>query len=115
MLDPRADAVEKAFRRLSDIKGEISDVFPNVTFVRVIVDGSVQNDLVYTLARNKSYFNTTALVPRETTRVKSEDTVDVVNGFIGAYPIFSWSYASRICRRSSISMAPSTAMSVMMR
>lgn len=87
-LDPRADAVEKAFRRLSDIKGEITDVFPNVTFVRVIVDGSVQNDLVYTLVRNKSYFNTTALVPRETTRVKSEDTVDVVNGFIGAYPNF---------------------------
>ncbi len=82
------DAVDKAFRRLSDTKGEITDVFPNVTFVRVRVDGSVQNDLVYTLVRNKSYRNTTALVPTEKTRVKSEDTVDVVKGFVGAYPNF---------------------------
>jgi hypothetical protein len=87
-LDPRTDAVEKAFRRLSNTKGEITDVFPNVTFVRVTVDGSVKNDLVYTLVRNKSYLNTTALKPTEKTRVKSEDTVDVVKGFVGAYPNF---------------------------
>lgn len=87
-LDPKHEAVEKAFRRLSDTKGEITDTFPNVTFVRVRIDGSVENDLVYTLVRNKSYLNTTALVPSEKTRVKSEDTVDVVKGFVGAYPNF---------------------------
>ena len=86
--DPRTAAVEKAFRRLSDTKGEITDVFTNVTFVRVKVDGSVKNDLVYTLVRNKSYRNTTALVPTEKARIKSEDTVDVVKGFVGAYPNF---------------------------
>jgi hypothetical protein len=87
-LDPKTYAIDEAFRRLSNTKGEITDVFPNVTFVRVIVDGSVESDLVYTLVRNKSYLNTTALVPKEKTRVKSEDTIDVVNGFIGAYPNF---------------------------
>jgi hypothetical protein len=87
-LDPETDAVDKAFRRVSDTKGEITDVFPNVTFVRVIIDESIENDLVYTFVRNKSYLNTTALVPKEKTRVKSEDTVDVVKGFIGAYPNF---------------------------
>jgi len=81
-------AIEKAFRRLSDTKGEITDVFPNVTFVRVIIDGTVQNDQVYTLVRNKSYLNTTALVPKEKNRVKSEDSVDVVKGFVGSYPNF---------------------------
>jgi hypothetical protein len=86
--DPRTAAVEKAFRRLSDTKGEITDVFTNVTFVRVKIDGSVKNDLVYTLVRNKSYRNTTALVPTEKSRIKSEDTVDVVKGFVGAYPNF---------------------------
>lgn len=87
-LDSRTEAVEKAFRRLSDTKGEVTDVFTNVTFVRVVVDGSVQNDLVYTLVRNKSYRNTTALVPSEKARIKSEDTIDVVKGFVGAYPNF---------------------------
>ena len=86
--DPRTAAVEKALRRLSDTKGEITDVFTNVTFVRVKVDGSLKNDLVYTLVRNKSYRNTTALVPTEKARIKREDTVDVVKGFVGAYPNF---------------------------
>jgi hypothetical protein len=88
MEDPTHAAVDKAFRRLSDTKGRITDVFPNVTFVRVIVDGTLDHDLVYTLVRNKSYRNTTALVPTERTRVKREDTIDVVNGFVGAYPNF---------------------------
>ncbi len=87
-LDSTTESVVKAFRRLSDTKGRITDVFPNVTFVRVKVDGSVQNDLVYTLVRNKSYLNTTALVPTEKTRVRNEDTVDVVKGFVGSYPNF---------------------------
>ncbi len=82
------DVIESAFRRLSETKGEITDVFPNVTFVRVVIDGTVQNDRVYTLVRNKSYLNTTALVPKEKTRVKNEDTVDVVSGFVGSYPNF---------------------------
>jgi len=86
--DPVTARIEAPFRRLSDTKGRITDVFPNVTFVRVVVDGSVQNDRVYTLVRNKSYLNTTALVPTERTRVKSEDTIDVVKGFVGAYPNF---------------------------
>ena len=87
-LDPRTDAIDKALRRLSDTKGEITDVFPNVTFLRIIVDGSVENDLVYTVVRNKSYLNTMSLIPSESARVKSEDTVDLVKGFIGAYPNF---------------------------
>ncbi len=86
--EPTTAAVEKVLRRLSDIKGEITDVFPNVTFLRVVVDGSLKNDLVYTVVRNKSYRNTTSLVPSEKTRVKSEDTVDVVKGFVGSYPNF---------------------------
>ncbi|HCU53857.1 MAG TPA: hypothetical protein DIC36_06125 [Gammaproteobacteria bacterium] len=86
--DARSAAVENAFRRLSGAKGRITDVFPNVTFVRVIVDGSVENDLVYTLVRNKSYLNITSLIPTEKSRIKGEDTLDVVKGFIGAYPNF---------------------------
>jgi hypothetical protein len=87
-LDPTTASVEKALRHLSGMKGEVTDVFPNVTFVRLKVDGSIEHDLVYTLVRNKAYLNNTALVPTEKARIKREDTIDVVKGFIGAYPNF---------------------------
>ena len=87
-LEEKASAVQKALRRLSDIGGEITDVFPDAAFLRIIVDGSVKNDLVYTIVRNKSYLNTTSLTEGKGTRVKSEDTIDIVKNFVGAYPNF---------------------------
>jgi hypothetical protein len=86
--EAKASAVQKALRRLSDIGGEITDVFPNTAFLRIIIDGSLKNDLVYTIVHNKSYLNTTSLTAGENTRVKSEDTIDIVEGFVGAYPNF---------------------------
>jgi hypothetical protein len=37
---------------------------------------------------NRSYLNVTALVPKEKSRMKNEDSIDVLNGFVGAYPNF---------------------------
>ncbi|WP_455203731.1 fatty acid cis/trans isomerase [Kaarinaea lacus] len=87
-LEERASKVQKELRKLSDIEGEITDVFPDTAFLRVIIDGSVENDVVYTIVRNKSYLNTTSLMAGEDTRIKSEDTIDIVEGFVGAYPNF---------------------------
>jgi hypothetical protein len=87
-LEAKASKVQKELRKLSDIEGEITDVFPNTAFLRIVVDGSVENDLVYTIVRNKSYLNTTSLTAGENTRIKSEDTIDIVKGFVGAYPNF---------------------------
>ena len=87
-LPEKATATQNSLRRLSDIGGEITDVFPNVTFLRIVVDGSLENDQVYTILRNKSYLNTTSLTVGENTRIKAEDTIDVVQGLVGAYPNF---------------------------
>jgi hypothetical protein len=87
-LEAKASKVQKELRKLSDIEGEKTDVFPNTAFLRIVVDGSVENDLVYTIVRNKSYLNTTSLTAGENTRIKSEDTIDIVKGFVGAYPNF---------------------------
>lgn len=87
-LDERATPVQRALRQLSDIGGEITDVFPNVAYLRVKVDGSVKNDLVYTIVRNKSYLNVNSLVVSKDVHVKEEDTIDIVEGFVGAYPNF---------------------------
>lgn len=87
-LTEKATFVQNTLRRLHDIKGEITDVFPNTAFLRIVVDGTLQNDLVYTIVRNKSYINTTYLMVDEDTRVKEEDSIDVVEGFVGSYPNF---------------------------
>jgi Fatty acid cis/trans isomerase (CTI) len=86
--DPTTHAIEEALRPISDIGGKITEVFPNVTFVRVIVDNTVEHDRVYTFVRNRAYLNNTELVPSEKLRVKDEDSIDVLNGFVGAYPNF---------------------------
>ncbi|WP_455222466.1 fatty acid cis/trans isomerase [Kaarinaea lacus] len=87
-LEEKASRVQKELRKLSDIEGEKTDVFPDTAFLRIIIDGNLENDVVYTIVRNKSYLNNTFLMVNEKTRIKSEDTIDIVEGFVGAYPNF---------------------------
>ena len=78
----------KSLIELSGIKGARTNVFPNVTFMRIKIDGSLKKDMVFTIVRNKSYLNTLSLTASKDTRVKSEDTIDIIPGFVGAYPNF---------------------------
>ena len=87
-LKQETATIENALRPISDIGGGTTEAFPNVTFVRVIVDDTLENDRVYTFVHNRSYLNVTALVPKEKSRMKNEDSIDVLNGFVGAYPNF---------------------------
>ena len=88
LWNKRVPSLDKALYELSGIKGKHTNVFPNVTFLRVKVDGSVKNDKVYTIVRNKAYLNVNSLMVDEDIRVREEDTVDVIEGFVGAYPNF---------------------------
>ncbi len=87
-LEERASRVQKELRKLSDIEGEKTDAFPDTAFLRIIIDGSLEKDVVYTIVRNKSYLNNTFLMVDEKIRIKAEDTIDIVEGFVGAYPNF---------------------------
>lgn len=87
-LEEKASEVQKELRKLSDIEGEHTTVFPDTAYLRIIIDGSVEKDVVYTIVRNKSYLNTTYLMVDEKIRIKEEDTIDIVEGFVGAYPNF---------------------------
>jgi hypothetical protein len=88
LLSTKTTSAQKALMDLSDISGFRTNVFPNVTFLRIRVDGSVKNDLVYTIIRNKSYLNTTSLMVSKDSRIMDEDTIDIVPGFVGSYPDF---------------------------
>ena len=87
-MNKLASRIQDILRKLSDIGGEVTSTFPGVTFLRVKVDGTIEHDLVYSLIRNKSYLNLTSLMPSDKVHIKSEDTLDVVEGFVGAYPSF---------------------------
>ncbi|MFV1982067.1 MAG: fatty acid cis/trans isomerase [Thiohalomonadales bacterium] len=80
--------VQKAFHQLEIIKGLVTAVFPDVTFIRIKVNGSLEKDLVYTILRNKSFLNTTSLDQNKNKRVPEEDTIDIIPGFVGSYPNF---------------------------
>jgi hypothetical protein len=82
----KASKEAKALVELSDIKGLRTAVFPNVTFLRIKIDGSVENDQVFTIVRNKAYLNVQSLTSSESSRIREEDTIDIVPGFVGAYP-----------------------------
>jgi hypothetical protein len=80
--------IDNSLRELSEIGGLITNVFPNVTFVRIKVDGTLKNDLVYTIIRNKFYLNNASLLSNDDYRVMDKDTIDIVSGFVGSYPNF---------------------------
>ncbi len=84
--EERASVEAKALVELSAIKGLRTNIFPNVTFMRIIVDGTVENDQVFTIVRNKAYLNVQSLTASESTRVREEDSIDIIPGFVGAYP-----------------------------
>jgi len=60
--------------------------FPEMTVVHVVVDGSVQNDQVITLLRDRAHTNT-AFVMGENRRMEPErDEFSVADGVLGDYP-----------------------------
>lgn len=81
----RADTV---LRKLTDIKGEQLIVFPEVVFIRVLTDG--EDDLAYTLIRNKSYRSLNSILEQadDADRDLASDTLTLVRGFSGNYPNF---------------------------
>ncbi len=88
LSNQNATKVQKSLQKLGGIKGLVTAVFPDVTFMRIKVDGSVENDLVYTVVRNKSFLNTTSLGQNKDKRVPEEDSIDIIPGFVGSYPNF---------------------------
>ncbi|MEN8207111.1 MAG: fatty acid cis/trans isomerase [Pseudomonadota bacterium] len=92
--DPAADEIkqqaDRAMRTIAGIKGERLRVFPDVALVRVKTDAP-ENDLGYTIIRNKAYLDVTSMFASEKerdTRDLEQDTLTVVEGIEGSYPNF---------------------------
>jgi len=86
-LKNRADV---AMRKIADIKGEVLIAFPDVAFVRVRRDAKPENDLAYTIIRDKAYNNVTSMFKNESdeSRDYTNDSLTVVDWLEGSYPNF---------------------------
>lgn len=75
-------------RKLSTVRGAQLRVFPDLAYIRVVLDG--EDDLNYSLIYNKDYHNITSPLEDGSTpdRNPDQDTLTVVRGFSGSYPNF---------------------------
>jgi ribosomal protein L16/L10AE len=80
--------VNRAMRRVAGMGGLQLRVFPDVSFVRVRT-GEAEDDLAYTLIRNKAYKNVTSILTNVKHRDLADeafDTLTVVDWLEGSYP-----------------------------
>ncbi len=88
-LDQSATSIaDAAMTRIAHVQGEILDVLPDVSFVRIRTGGDPEDDLAYTLIHNKAYKNILSLLEKDSLRDHGSDTLTVIKGLEGSYPNF---------------------------
>jgi len=81
----KLSGIDYHIKRIDKIKGKILQVFPDVSYVKVI--GEINNQ-VYTLIRNKAYKNISFILDSVEKRDTSLDTLSIYKGILGSYPNF---------------------------
>ena len=85
--------VDRAMEMIAQMQGANLHALPDIAFVRVRVDNPEQ-DIAYTMIRNKAYKNVTSFLADEHERDRSDidrDTMTVVRWLEGSYPNFFFS------------------------
>lgn len=87
----RKHQADVAMQKVAKVNGLTLAAFPDLAFVRVKIGGKAEDDLAYTIIRNKAYNNVTSMFSDEkdsTTRDYSNDSLTVVDWLEGSYPNF---------------------------
>lgn len=82
---------DRAMQNISRVEGITLIAFPDVAFVRVHVDDTTENDLAYTIIRNKAYQNVASIfqdLKDDQYRNYEDDTLSVLDWLEGSYPNF---------------------------
>ncbi len=88
-------SIDRAMEEIAQLQGENLHAFPDIAFVRVRTD-TPEEDLAYTLIRNKAYKNVTSFFADERERDRADienDSMTVVKWLEGSYPNFFFSVA----------------------
>ena len=82
---PFEQKADLALQKATMIRGPQIQVVPDVTFIRVVT-GNQDNDLAYTVIRNKALSNNSFLFSENRRRIVDDDTLTLVKGHVGSYP-----------------------------
>jgi len=77
-------AAHKSLKRLANLKGANTANLPEVSFLTVT--GGSGGERHYTLLHNSAHTNISTLFREAKNRLPAEDTVTLVDGFLGVYP-----------------------------
>ena len=81
-LEQRADL---ALQKVTGLRGPEIQVVQDLAFIRVVT-GNKDNDLAYTVIRNKALSNNSFMFGEERRRIIKDDTLTIVKGYVGSYP-----------------------------
>lgn len=76
-------AQRKQLARLAGLRGRVLAAMPEVAFITVHGKGQAHH---YTLLHNRAFSNISHLLGEDERRLPDEDSVTLVQGFLGAYP-----------------------------
>jgi len=82
---------DSAMSVVAGIKGKVLIAFPDVAFVRVKLGGKPEDDLAYTIIRDKAYKNVTSIFQDEEDDFQRDyqyDALTIVDSLEGTYPNF---------------------------
>jgi hypothetical protein len=82
---PLEQRVDSSLRKVTQIRGPEIQVVQDVTFIHVVT-GNKDDDLAYTVIRNKALSNNSFMFGEERRRIVDDDTLTLVKGYVGSYP-----------------------------
>ncbi|MBC2714648.1 MAG: fatty acid cis/trans isomerase [Desulfobacteraceae bacterium] len=77
--------VERAFAPIPGILGNQVQVVPDVCFIHITTD-RVENDMVYSVIRNKALSSNSFMFHEDRRRIPDHDYLTIVKGHLGSYP-----------------------------
>lgn len=82
LVEQRAD---RFLQKMTIINGPEIQIVPDVTFIHVVADNR-DDDLAYTVIRNKALSNNSFMFGEDRRRIVEDDTLTLVKGHVGSYP-----------------------------
>jgi len=82
---PVEQGVDRILQKASSINGPDIQVVPDVTFIHVVAQNR-DDDLAYTVIRNKALSNNSFMFGEDRRRIVEDDTLTLVKGHVGSYP-----------------------------
>jgi len=84
-IGPMEKKADRQVFRIGKMRGEQLQPLPDVAFLHIVMDGK-EDDVNYTIIRNKALSNNSMMFREDRRRRFEADTLTIVKGYVGSYP-----------------------------